>query len=250
MKIIDEKIIENMFSRDVGKRGIQRTYSKFMRYLAFPIVSVLVYTPITANQVSTLAVSSNLLAALCFAFGSLGGYITGLFFLFLGQVLDYVDGSIARYKKEVTSMQSSFLCRMYHIGSLSFLFVGIGVGVYQNTQNPVYLFLGLFAGFIQQTTIYVLELKNSVLLNHQVFSNTRDIKKSFVSEKNEKKVLRIFALPIDLEILELTILFAIIFSKLEWFLIFYGIYLPLRALIFFIGTYYKIKEIEGNEVAT
>ena len=244
MKIIDEKVREAVYSRgrEVSRTRLTQAWDDFMRYIVLLPVQILTHTPITGNQVSALSIITRLLVAVCFSIGNIWYYALGIVFIIISEIGDWIDGAIARYRNEVSVLRCGFLCRMYHIGTLSFILAGVGIGVYQSSQNPIYLFLGMFSGIVQQTTAYFLELKNSLLLNNRFFATSNEIKKNFV--KKDKKILGIFALPMECEIFYLAIIISIISNRLEWFLLFYGLYLPSRALIFFIGTYQKLKKFE------
>ena len=237
----DKNIFNVMTIRDINQKGVEKAHSRIMRFLAFPIVSVLVHTPITANQVTTFGILSNLIAVLCFASQN---YLFGVMFLFIGHILDYADGSIARYKNQVSVLTSNFLSRFYHDGSSAFIFTGIGIGLFQEYNNILYLFFGMFTTILQQTTMYFLEMKNRLLLTYTGIGRIKKINSSFI--KKEKVLINLFVLPVDFEIIILVIFFSTIINKLDVMLLFYTAYFFLRCVVFFIGTYYKLKKTEAN----
>ena len=247
--MIDEKTRDAVYSRGrvLARTGLKGLWDRVMRKIILIPVKLLTYTPLSGNQITAISVVANIFAGLSFAFGSFWGYVAGMLFLALGELLDWIDGSIARYRNEVTILQADFLGRMYHIMSLSFIFAGLGVGVYNNTHNVMYLFLGMSCGLLQQTTVYILELKNSLLLNYKKFASLDDIKMKFIPEKRDKKLIKYFGLPIDYLYIKPIILCFILFNILDYFLMLYTIYFLLRLLLFTIGSYYNLKRVENTE---
>ncbi|MFH1770943.1 MAG: CDP-alcohol phosphatidyltransferase family protein [archaeon] len=247
-KLFSKKLKEAVFSRgkELGRTGFYGKFDNFMRYVTFGISSVLVLTPITGNQISMIGALFNLLSAAAFAMGNLKFYILAFVFLILGELADWVDGTVARYRNEKTVLQANFLGRTYHILTLGFIIAGIGVGVYRNTGNTLYLLAGFWAAMIQQTTIYFLELKTTILLENtkNKYKSGTQVTRAFVNTDNKELLVKIFVLPIDYFWIKFILLAGIIFNILHWIVLFYAVYLTIRAMIFFYFSYYILKKIE------
>lgn len=250
MAVDKQRLHEAVYSRgrELGRTGIYGAYDKFMRVMIHGFAWLLVMTPITGNQLSILGIISNLVAAGFFTAGTLHFSLLALLLLVLGELFDWVDGTVARYRGEATKIQADFLGRSYHIMTLAFLFAGIGLGVYNTTGNIFYLLLGFWAALMQQTTAYFLELKTSLLLTyrHYLFQKPGQVTKAIIGTKNKDILVRIFVFPIDYLWIKPILLLGVVVNILDWLLIFYAIYLSIRALVFFFVSYYTLKKIENK----
>lgn len=133
-------------------------------YLSLSLIKVFLLTPITANQVSFLSIFSLIIAAILFGTGIKNLLLLGIFFVYLGELFDHTDGSIARFKKQTTILQSEFLGRFYHICGIAFIHFGLSYGVAKQTGNIIYLYLGFSSSFFHILTMYLGQLKNSLIL--------------------------------------------------------------------------------------
>ena len=91
---------------------------------------VLIYTPISPNQVSVAATLIGLLSAWCFANGSMRAAIWGALLLQLSAIVDCVDGDLARvlFKESPLGKWLDIVGdQLVHIG----VFVCIGLGLYR-----------------------------------------------------------------------------------------------------------------------
>jgi len=216
-----------------------KAYNKVAVYC----VKILLYTPITPNQVSILAIIIGLVATLFFATGNFWISLAGVSLLYLSRLCDSIDGILARCKKKTTKFQSEFLERFFHDPLDALIFIGLAIGVYYNTNNINYLLLGFFAGFFKLLTVYIMELRDYILLMY-----TKKIpiaEKTFIESKTKKIIFKALVFP--LFYLKPIILTAILFNKLDWLIIFYAVFLPLRALLFFVWTYLNFGKLEKNK---
>jgi len=155
--------------------------------------------------------------------------------LYLGEVLDYVDGTLARCKNEKTKVQGYFIGFTYHEAAVSFLFLGLGAGLYQLTSNLLFLLLGVicFAGHL--LNVYFLNLKGFLIAKYSDhFKDKKDKAEVFVTPKM-RKYLFLFAFPVTYS-KEIILIFGII-DRLGLLIFFYAIFLPVRTIIFFAYTY-------------
>lgn len=245
-----------MFSRGrvLNRKGLYGAFDTMMRYITWMIAGVLIHLPITGNQITIISVFVNLAAAAAMIGGSLTWYLLGFALLIVGEFCDWVDGTIARYRGEVTKLQADFLGRMYHIATLGFLFAGIGMGVHRQTGNGLYVLLGFLAALFQQSTIYILELKNSVLVNYgteflkkKAATRTSDIRKMFVDTDTKKQLLKYFSIPMDYLLIKIIILIFALVNKMAWLVVFYFWYTLIRLVLFAGASYLTLKRIEAKK---
>src|SRR3989344_953350 len=237
-------VIKNMLkeglarNQEIGKAGSLR--SKILRILGVFLARILIVTPITANQVSVLSIISILIAAVLLSLGEFKTSLLAIAILYFGEVLDYTDGVVARHRKKATKMQADFVCRIYHPGMLGFIFAGIGIGTYFATNEPAYIILGFINSLLQQTTVFILELKNAVILNYTENRkrNFKMIREEFIDSSFKKNMAAMSAAPI--EWLYFITFVAILFNKIHWYLIFYSVYLFGRLLLYSMYSYKKI----------
>ena len=108
------------------------------------ITKVLLYTPVTANQVSVLRVLVGIGAGVLFVFGSYWYSIAGALVLFLSYALDFVDGEIARYRG-TTSVKGEYYDDLGHDIIYPVLFICMSFGVYRNFHDVLIFAFGCSA---------------------------------------------------------------------------------------------------------
>lgn len=116
-------------------------YAKMNRRVSIPISTVLAHTCVTPNVVTLLILVCSAAAGLFFA----GGYwhtVAGSFLSWVASMLDGVDGELARAKFQATRLGRwlEMVCDyLYYV----FVFTGMGVGLYRETADPLWLRLGV-----------------------------------------------------------------------------------------------------------
>ena len=143
MKISNAEFKEKCW-RDLDKMTFR---SKLLRVLSLPITKVLLYFPVTPNQVSLFNILLNFLRLWLFATGNAVNILIGALLLIFSEVLDRVDGGIARCKN-IKSMRGSFFDDSFHDFLFLTTFIGIGIGVFVNTGNLIYLYSGFIVGIL------------------------------------------------------------------------------------------------------
>jgi len=236
LKVMGEEAFKR--SREVGVKG---PVYNILRWCGIILAKILLYTPITANQVSVLSSLVIYVSALFFAVGKVGYSVIAIALLYLGQVLDEADGSVARARKEVTILQSTFVCKLYHAFSLPIVFIGIGFGVYQNTGNIIYLLLGFSASFFQLNISGVEYLK--ALIRQKYLAQKKLNKGAEVKPKGLAALVGSLV-HMPLEYLKEIIIVALLFNKFTWLLIFYGIFTPIKLLLYLFSTFMNLKKTE------
>lgn len=97
-----------------------------IRRVSIYLTWVLLHLPLTANQVTLLAIATGLLASLLFGLNQM---LAGLVVLQLSMVLDFCDGEVSRYKKQ-QSKEGSYLDKVYHFCVHPSVFAGVAVGAH------------------------------------------------------------------------------------------------------------------------
>ena len=235
-------LIKEIEALNKDKISKEKYLPKIYRKIAIYCVKILLYTPITPNQISIFGISLIFIAAIFFARGDFWVSMACVFLLYLSEICDYIDGTLARCKKMVTKLQGNLLESFGHEPLTALIVIGIAFGVYTNTNNINYLFLGIFGGVSQLLTIYTLKSRDYLLLKHAKKVLSSDTAKTFIKTKMEKIILNIFVVP--LVYYREIILIVILFNKLDWLTIFYGIFLPIRSLLFFVWTYLNFKKLD------
>jgi len=114
------------------------------REACVPTTYFLLKTPITANQVTLLAIVFGVGGSILFlAVGRLSFFWLGLM-LHLSYYLDHVDGQIARCKNQV-SLSGMMLDFISHYIIYGVIAVSIGLRAYFETNNIIYLYYGIVA---------------------------------------------------------------------------------------------------------
>lgn len=114
------------------------------RILSKPTTRLLLKTPLGPNQITLLSAAAGILAFLSFLFGTKMGFILGALLFEAFYVLDNCDGEVARARGQSTKfgswLDTSVDCLVHVLA-----FVGIGIGVYRRSLNPVILIIGAIA---------------------------------------------------------------------------------------------------------
>jgi len=117
------------------------------RPIAFILVKLLYYSPVTPNQVSVSAIIFGISSGLCFSKGAPGSFALAGMFYGIAHVLDCVDGMLARIKKNGTPTGRIVDgLADYTIGIA--IFTGLGIGLLKMSVNlpaPIWLVILLAA---------------------------------------------------------------------------------------------------------
>lgn len=116
-------------------------HARANKRLALPVIKLLLKTPITPNMISVGGVFVSLTAGYLFSLGGYRYYVLGAIVSYISALFDHFDGSIARLK----NMESAFGCYFEQVCDFAYYFsfaIGVTLGLYRETNNPFYLFLG------------------------------------------------------------------------------------------------------------
>lgn len=123
---------------------LQRKPSIYLTWL-------LLHTPVSANQVTVVGILLGLLGAVFLAFNIPLLLVLGLVFLYLGFILDFVDGEIARYRITIEGKAKGsggmYLdCLADHLAT-PFTYFFLGVGIFRDLGSVWAIILGFLSSF-------------------------------------------------------------------------------------------------------
>ena len=114
------------------------------REISIYVTRLLLYTGITANQVTVLDILIGAIACAFFVVGRPWYTFTGAMLLQLWMLFDYVDGEIARYRKSC-SLSGIYLDELNHMIVEPLMFVCVSFGLFQAFPDLVVFALGFSA---------------------------------------------------------------------------------------------------------
>lgn len=112
------------------------------RKITIYITKLLLYTPITANQVTLLSMIAGFAAGVLFGFGTHFQSLAGALLLQLWLILDCVDGEVARYRG-TTGICGKYVDTLNHCMTEPFVFLCVGFGLYVLFDNISIFVLGV-----------------------------------------------------------------------------------------------------------
>lgn len=112
---------------------------------AIYITKLLLYTRITANQVTLLNIFVGLSVGAFFIYGHNWSMLVGALVWCLHGVLDYTDGQVARYRG-TSGLSGAYLDRLTHQIVDPYIFISIAFGLYSTFHNVVVFAFGFSAG--------------------------------------------------------------------------------------------------------
>ena len=153
------------------KKGQEKhLYVLLYRIIAVPFVKLFLNFNISPNMITIFSGILALIAAMFYLKADYIFLIIGTIILNLSEVLDFVDGYLARYRKSTSKFGAWFDCVVGRIGEYA-IFVGLTLGLYLKTNNPIFLILGIFA-----------------LTNSMMISNIRSFTRLHLKPKQKHEV--------------------------------------------------------------
>jgi phosphatidylglycerophosphate synthase len=218
---------------------------------------MLLQTPLRANHVTTLHLILGILGSALLGHPSLTVRLGGCALLYVGFVLDNVDGEIARFRKEV-SVTGKYLDTVAHTIVNSFMFFCFGFSAFWDTMSIWSIVLGfLGALFCLRIDVFAMyteaakAFKSNLDSNYEYYANIEsrvekggETEFEFVSKRADSRLTRVvfaaFAYPGSLHIITITLLLSLAGSALGYEILMYtpaivsavyGVLLPLRRII-------------------
>ena len=113
----------------------------FVRKISIYITKLLLKTDVTPNQISGLSILIGIIAGIFFVFGNYWYTLVGASVLLLSNIVDCVDGEIARYRKSA-SVAGKYIESLNDYIVHPFIFVCITFGLYNIFHNVFIFVLG------------------------------------------------------------------------------------------------------------
>tara|TARA_Y100000590_G_scaffold126118_1_gene144175 strand:+ start:193 stop:960 length:768 start_codon:yes stop_codon:yes gene_type:complete len=133
-----------------------KSFQPLIRHLSYPLTMVLMRTPITPNQITTLGMVFGVSAGFMCLKGDYLSILIGAFLFLICYILDNCDGEIARIKdmRSIFGMRyDTFVDWVVH----AVFFICLGWGAHAVTGQKIWFWSGVVAGF-GGTVNYVIEL--------------------------------------------------------------------------------------------
>lgn len=245
----EPKSMKYVFRKPAAEEAPLARY--FTRYVSYPFTLLLIRTSVTPNQVTIAFILAFLAGGFC-QLDQVHRIVPmiGALLMWLGLVLDTVDGEIARYKK-IFSVKGVYLDMLSHRIIHSILFACTGIGLWLRDRNVIALLLSMGAiyGELSFTLILytrwrcLLDYPNLMLQEVERLSNTpkKDLKRAkagFVGDAPKKNPISTFYdVWFGKDYVGAILITNFVLCLLDRNIILlwiYGTFLPLRATITFI----------------
>ena len=178
---------------------------------ATPLLRIMLKTNLTPNQITVLGLIFNLVSAVLFAFGNYTLALIGCALFYLGFLMDAVDGRVAREKK-LFSRIGSWLDEVCDRIRETANFIGVTIGLYVITQDPMVLIWGMLAG-LNFLMFHFIGRVNAIEYKHEV-THLITFKKKYLDKA--------YVCIAYSNIFIYALIFMVIVKRVEWFLIIYA----------------------------
>ncbi len=229
------------------KKGVEKShpYAILFRKAALVFTRLIINTRITPNTISWLNILLVFIAGFFFFLNKPLFLIIGILILYLINILDKVDGQLARYKKMFTD-KGIFLDEQLHniLRPVIFIFLGVGFFIFQNSIYPLIagFFIAIFSSLTTNSYLQrLLVLKSSIKNKYpRVQIGKRVQGKSFSLFWIIKKLFQY----INLFNKEILLIFVLV-GKVPLILYFYALFYGVNWLIyFFIFSMFREKKLK------
>ncbi len=150
----------------------------FLRIFSIRITKLLLYTPLSGNQVSILGMFNTLLATILFMFGNYWLSLVASVLVLLSWVIDCCDGEVTRYKRQA-SMRGGYLDDIGYYLIETMPLIGITLGIFRSTENFIILVFGFSAVFFLLMT-RIVDLRRFVFVVDENIHNLKKDKNKFI----------------------------------------------------------------------
>lgn len=205
----------------------------YYRDISLYIAEKIKYSAITPMQITFIAHFLGFLSGFFFYLAEYKFLVIAVIVLFFSNLLDYIDGSLARIRKSKTKL-GGFTDYLGDAFKWTAMFLGITWGVYSKTNDVKFWIFGFLAA-----ASYIL-----ARLAYEVYLRYFDEVAAGImkAEKSKNKIITQFFY--DGQQLLPVIMIAALINKLDWLLILFGIYGPIFLFVEFFVMRYKIKKID------
>lgn len=173
-------------------------YAKYVvRPFSIYITKVLLYTPVTANQISLIGMILGICSAFAIGYGTFQSALIGVALLQISYILDCIDGEIARFYKQ-SSVNGIFIDFLGHRIVIPLIFFGTAFMIFMNTQNIYMLILGILGAEAASSPMkaasrnVLMSLSNQSNLDHYNYKNfSRDFNLNEDKKTAQSRIARI-----------------------------------------------------------
>jgi phosphatidylglycerophosphate synthase len=162
-------------------------YRHVLRSVSIHITRVVILTRLTANQVTLMSGIAGVVAALLLSYGQYWYSVAGAALILLMELLDHVDGEVARYRGTASLKGKLLWDAWVHYLVRPLLLVGVTLGVYRTSQN-VNIFLWGYAAALGQAVMPLVEFTRSELSRAQATKKT-DALQSATTRRDSRVVV-------------------------------------------------------------
>lgn len=178
----------------------------FSSYISYFLIK---FTKITGNQVTLFWAALEVLGIMLVASGRYNLVLIGILLAHIAMMLDLVDGDIARARNKRT-IGGIYLDDIAQILHRSLLLAAVGIGLFNQGESLLFLYLGLFSALIFMFTSSIeLKMKN-MLLERGLFKNNSKTK-SGQKELRIWKITSYFRLAEPFNVVYIALILNIIF---------------------------------------
>jgi len=200
---------------------------KIIRWFSVYPLKLLLYTNISANQLSMAWMLLGLIAGVFLIKGDYWWSLSGMILYQFAYLIDQLDEPVARYKKQ-TNLGGEYLDEHTKYLHRTALLAFMSIGAFNKFQNPIYIYAGLISVlFILMDQIMRLKPFHIYSLNNK-FKELKKISK--ISIERQKNRFIVYVIEFFRPQAFNAMLFAAIFDVLHYLLIFYAIMLPIGYL--------------------
>lgn len=212
------------------------------REISYPLSILFVYLPLSPNQITVLANIVQFLGVLLVALGEGAQQLLGLCVYYVGDLLDFVDGNIARYRNQ-TSTTGVFLDQVGHVLMAPCFFVGLGYAASKaGSYDYLLVLLPVLAAFPALLSYQLVALRQ--FLPAEQIASVRSEEKE--SESRIKSILRkCISWPFHFKA-EL-VLIALLLQQLPALALFFCCYFPTRFFLQFLLDFRMIREVDAKQ---
>lgn len=130
----------------------------FTRIFSIYVTKLLLYTPLTPNQITTIGMSTYFVGIGFLFFNDFTLNLVAVFLVFFSIVLDGCDGEVARFRKIASQVGTLYAEPVSHDIQYGASFFLIGIAVYLGSGDVIHILLGSIAG-ISKLLFRLLEIR-------------------------------------------------------------------------------------------
>jgi len=153
------------------------------RWISIYLTKLLLYTSISANQVTLISLFIALIGMCFFLWGKPQLFLVGAIFLLIYNIFDLVDGEIARYR-DATSPEGLFLDRIARAIMNSGRCIFIMIGIYQRFTHISVVLIGCIATLSMVVKIH-LHMYIDTILYQLIYTKEHDFLNRMIEENSK-----------------------------------------------------------------